>query len=259
MQAESAMLPSRLLRINSRYRSAGTSSDFVYTLDNRLVDNISGIALISASIPRLFGNVYSPINVLTYTINNVRFDFVVPNGQYTATQLAAILTTSPDFDCRYNTESQRFEFSYGEGPGVIIIRAISSIGRYIGLSDDLFLPELLVFVPVQNVPQLAGPNRVYLQSQFISGVNCVDTEQGASQFIPLMQPIDCSAVPFGFNINYDVKLIESSLVSYRDTYDGQMNSLRSIDLQLTDVFGNLLDMPSTVDSDFVFRMYTQPG
>jgi hypothetical protein len=77
MQSESAVLPSRLLRINSRYRSAGTSSNFVYTLDNRLVDAISGIALMSASIPRLFGNIYSPINVLTYTVNNVRFDFVV--------------------------------------------------------------------------------------------------------------------------------------------------------------------------------------
>jgi hypothetical protein len=115
-----------------------------------------------------------------------------------------------------------------------------------------------VFVPVQNVPQLAGPNRVYLQSQFISGVNCVDTQE-AAQFIPLMQPIDCGSVPYGFNINFDAKLVESSLVNYRDSYQGQINSLRSIDIQLTDVFGNLLDMPSTVDSDFVFRMYTQPG
>jgi hypothetical protein len=71
MQSESSpYFHPALLRINSRYRSAGTSSNLLTHLDNRLVDISVALLSMSASIPRLFGNIYSPINVLTYTVNN---------------------------------------------------------------------------------------------------------------------------------------------------------------------------------------------
>jgi hypothetical protein len=249
-------LQTRLLRINSRFRSGGTTSNFTEIFSNRLVDNVQGIELISASIPRLFTNVYAPINELRYTINGLLYSYFVQEGQYTAPQLATLLNLSSDFICTYQQEEKRFRFEFSGTPFDTIILASSPIARYIGISEDL---PLFPAQPINasDPPSLEGPSQIYVQSKFLASSNCVDTEQ-IGQFIPLMARIDCSAVPYGFNIGYESKRSENSMLRFSDQGNASRQNLRAVDIELTDQFGNNLNLPRTSDCDLLFRMYIQP-
>ena len=62
--------PSRLIRINSRFKEfGGTNSKFQYSFgQNRLVDSVYQIALVTASLPKTYTNIYEPINELSWTV-----------------------------------------------------------------------------------------------------------------------------------------------------------------------------------------------
>ena len=65
------MLATKLLRINSKYRTPGSASctDFSVNIASRDCEGISQCVLLSATIPRVFGNVYVPNNVLNATVS----------------------------------------------------------------------------------------------------------------------------------------------------------------------------------------------
>lgn len=238
----------RLLRVNSRYRQEnGTNSNFQYIFNNQYADRCTSLTLQSASIPRLFGNIYAPNNVLSYT--TLGFPGVttitIPPGQYTATELAALFVT-PDFTVAYT--SPRFEFTFGLALGDITLLASSTIAQLIGLTaNTLVAPGPAVLLP--SPPSLGGPNQVYLQSGFLGNTRCLDTPQLAN-YIPLVTPIDCSAVPYGFNIGYTIYEKDVG----RIVFDEQLGSIRSIDFQLTDEHGFELILPANANIDLVFIM-----
>ena len=96
------MLATKLLRINSKYRTDGSASctDFSVNIASRDCENISQCVLLSATIPRLFGNVYAPTNVLNCLYSTTPLNpfnsfqpvaFQITPGTYTALTLAAEL------------------------------------------------------------------------------------------------------------------------------------------------------------------------
>ena len=102
IKTEGEMLATKLLRINSKYRTAGSASctDFSVNIQSRDCEGIAQCVLLSATIPRMFGNVYAPNNVLSggysNTLNNPAPSFVpvafpVTPGTDTALTLAAEL------------------------------------------------------------------------------------------------------------------------------------------------------------------------
>lgn len=242
--------PSRLFRVNSRFKKLGErNSNFTYNYDNRLVDGCYKVALISASIPRLYTNIFDANNVLLYVSSltgEVR-QFVVPTGQYTALELAAALDLCPDLTVTYDEGLHRF-IAFAPYPLQLTLLAASSIGHYIGLTADLELDgaSTLIF---PSPPSLAGCQTLYLQSQFLACANTVDTPV-VSPFIPLIVPIAANAVPYGFTIAYTATDIEIARVSW-----GGKVSLRQIDIQITDQYGNPLNLPDNAYVDLVFRMY----
>lgn len=248
-------LPSRLLRINSRYclNSFGNSR-FIFQANSSLIDNCQKISLISASIPRLFTNIYHPINVLKYTVDDVEFQITIPEGQYTAEQLASQIDLDPGLTCRFDDITTRFIFGHTDAKGVQTLRANSPIAAYIGVTEDISLSPLS-FTAADSVPSLAGPSQIYLESQFLSQNNCVSNlEDNLGNFlIPLMTVVDCSTVPYGFTIHYESKTDSNSQVNYKSLGVGSKVSLRSIDINLTDQFGNYLNLPNNAYVDLVFR------
>jgi hypothetical protein len=242
-----------LVRVNSRFRSTGTASRFQYRFDTKLVDDIEKIELITAQIPRLFGNMYDNINRFSVLVTGSQLlgEVIIPAGQYTATQLAAAISADTmsrfGFEVLYNETTSRFVFDS--------LNDYTLVGRllpYIGILDD----ETNAFVVSPGItvapypPTLSGPAEVYLESEFIAGSNCVDSPEIRSPYIPLMCAIDCSAVPYGFNTHYERKTADNSSVFFEN-----LISLRGIDIALLDQFGNDLTLPPNADSDFVFRVY----
>lgn len=244
------MRRSRLVRLNSRFAQGKSNTDFVYFFSDKNVDRVSEVVLLSASIPRLFPNIFAPINVLTYSDGVNILNFTVPSQQYNATQLAAALDQCPDFTCRYDEVSHRFTFRASSGVYVpYMLMASSPIANYIGLSSNLLLEPDVVH-HVESTPSLSLA-QIYLQTS-LCGLHCNDTPMLAP-YIPLYSAIDCSAVPFGYNINYSLKTSEACSLSW----SGDLVTLRRMDIQLTDMYGNTLVLPQTAFVDLIFRIYIE--
>jgi hypothetical protein len=244
------MRKSRLIRLNSRFAQGNSNSDFVYYFNDGNVDQVIEILLVSAQIPRLFPNIFPAINTLTYTDGLGVFHFTVPTKQYAAVELAAALDLCPDFTVGYDEDEHRFTFEGATGlyvPYTILTQ--STIANYIGLSSDLPMLEGVVSY-VESPPNLAMP-QIYLQTS-LCRLHCNDTES-LTPYIPLYTPIDCSSVPYGFNVNYS--LVEPEACSL--SFNGDIVSLRRMDIQLTDVYGNVLVLPASAYVDLVFRIYIQ--
>ena len=222
--------PSRLIRINSRFKEfGGTNSKFQYSFgQNRLVDSVYQIALVTASLPKTYTNIYEPINELSWTLAGTVQTLTIPPGQYTAVSLAAQINTHPNLTVTYDEATSRFQILCS--PAIKIL-ASSSIAAYIGLTGDI--QSAGVTFPLQAPPNLSGCANVYIQSKFLASVNCMDNPNSVSEYIPVMTAIDCSSVPFGFNISHSVSTIDSSRISY-----GGRASLRVVDIEITDEFGN---------------------
>jgi hypothetical protein len=243
----------RLVRVNSRFRASGTSSVFTYKFDTKLVDDIESIELISCQIPRLFSNIYPNINVFEVRVSGGQILGLVtiPPGNYTATELATAISTNTvstfGFEVTYNETTKRFIFDS--------LNAYTLTGRllpYLGIPNNSLNPFALEpgLTSAPYTCNLSGPNQVYLQSSFIaSSSGCVDSPEQRSPYIPLIIPVDCSSIPYGFVINFERKAPGSSMIVYEN-----LLSLRGIDISLLDEFGNELDLGETVSSDFVFRI-----
>jgi hypothetical protein len=246
-------IQTKLVRINSRFRSSGDSSEFTYRFDTKLVDDVYSIELLTASVPRLFGNIYDNINVFSVLVSGsqVLGDVVVPPGQYTASELAA--TVSSLTGAMFG-----FELIYDETAKRFVVDSLNDYvfrGRllpYLGVphNEDLVVePGLTTLL---NPPNLSGPTQIYLESEFIAAANAVDTAEVKSPYIGLITAIDCSSVPYGFTCSYKKQAEASSSVTFEN-----LISLRSIDISLLDVFGNKLTIPPNIDSDLVFRIYVR--
>lgn len=242
------MRRSRLVRLNSRFAQGNSNTDFVYFFSQNNVDKVTEVVLVSAQIPRLFPNIFPPINTIRYTDGvNVR-SFTVPAEQYNATQLAAALDLCPDFTAKYDEVAHRFTFRGGEGMYVpYTLLAESPIANYIGLSSNLLLDKD-VALPVESTPNLSL-SQIYLQTS-LCGLHCNDTPS-LNPYIPLYTSIDCSAVPFGFNISYTLRTADACSLSF----GGDIVTLRRMDIQLTDCYGNTLSLPRTAFVDLIFRVY----
>ena len=144
------METTRFIRVNSKYKqSGGTSSKFFYSIGGTLANRVLDLTLVSARIPRLFGNIYYPVNELIYSYGGMRSSVFVTPGQYTAIQLAAqisALSIHHQVDCSYNVDTHRFIFT-NRGSETVMMMAESPISSYIGLAADLLLTNTPTSLP----------------------------------------------------------------------------------------------------------------
>ena len=241
---------SRLIRVNSRFKEdtvPASNTQFSVQLGERSIDRCMSIMLVSCSFPRLFPNIFAPISAISYQIGaGVFVDYVVTTAQYTATELAVALDTLlPDISVAYVAE--RFTFATALASVTI---ATSGLAPYIGITAPLTITNAGP-VDSPSPPQLQLA-QVYVESQYVASVNCLDSVRSA-QFIDVIQAIDQSAVPQGFNTAFHVKTEHQSLISFPD-----QTSLRQVDIRLTDVYGNVLVLPDSCYVDLLFRVtYSQ--
>ncbi len=245
------MLQHKLVRVNSKYRSRGTTNNFVMNFSVHDLDKVKAIVVVRASLNRTFTNMYAPINVLLWDDYLLtRHTVTIPEGQYTATQLAAAIgvASSGDLTATYNTTTDRFVFTLVSPGTSANILAISPIAEYIGLTADLVIPALATPTPVQTVPQLQGPDVVQIQSQTISSSHCIDVNDNGS-YIPLIACIDFSTTPYKFTGTYEAKTPDEWRLNYLNTSGDR--ALTAIDFQLRDEHGNFINTDENTHFDCV--------
>ena len=254
------MFTSKLLRINSKYRTSTSASntDFQVVIASKDLENISKCVLVSATIPRLMTNIYPPFNFLYGVLNmGVNLAFEIPVGQYTAEALALVIAAKvravvPSVIITYDEILKRFKFEATD-PAVTVLLYPDSIGQLIGISSPLTIQTQQAIVYAEGPTSLQGPSVIYIQSQFVSNRNCLDiSENGLS--IPLVIPLKCNKVPYGFDISYVSPNEETFMINYTVENTGSVN-LRSIDIRLVDMFGNQLFLPPNFNVDLVFKVF----
>lgn len=243
------MMDHRMVHVNAANKSYGTNTNFTIDFLTRDLDKIRKVTMIKASLPRMFTNIWGANNVIDIQhpagVDNF---FTVPAGQYTATTLAAAMTTATagiNMAWAYNTTTNRFVATYSGVTTATIVSDPSktTIASYIGLTADLTLGSP---ASMQEPPQLSGPDEIYVKSQLVAANSTVEAGDTAS--LPLVGTISFTNVPFGFVGRYDSRHINIAQVEYQDQV-----CMRRMDIVLTDVFGNEISLPANCYLDMILQ------
>ena len=207
-------MQSRLLRLNSRYRipSSKSNTDFTISIGTQDLENISRCTLLGVKIPRMFGNLYSGVNVLHATVTEfpeqpMPWDIVFPPGVYTSESLALELNRQIKLAYSWVTVTwdfvrERMKFVCGDSGRLTLIRIVihtTEAAQLCGITQEITLESLIIDQYAASTTALSGLSCVYLESNFIANKACLDVpENGMS--IPLFAVVPCATVPEGFDI-----------------------------------------------------------
>ena len=242
-----------LLRVNSKFKkSLETDADFSYDLvSSQAVASVTSISLIQATVNRLFTNINHSNNTISYMNgSSVITNLTIPVKQYTIEELITALNLLYTWTWTLGTDKKL----YIENTGLpIILLASSTVAQYIGLTTNISLiPGDPTFPKaMQTFPQLQGPDEIYVQSSILAAGQCLDDIYNTGGSIPLLGIIPCGSVPYGYSINW-----HSNETSQYTIYseNGTPNQLKRLFIQLTDKYGNLLNLPPLCHVDLLFRL-----
>ena len=260
------MFTTKLLRINSKYRTPNSASctDFTVNIPVRDLENVSRCCLVSAKIPRMFSNVYDTDCVLHCLVSeNVgeppyAFNVTVAAGLYTIEKLTAELDRQLNseflfLNVIYNKDNNRFRVVLTNPPPDFTIEFLTTdLAQLVGITSPIqMFGDLAIYA--QSPPALQGANSIYVESTFISNRACLDVlENGLN--IPLCNVINCETVAPGFDICYMADHTDAWGIDYGAENTGLAN-LRSVDIRICDMYGNVLDNPPNCHVDLVFKIY----
>ena len=226
-------MESRLFRFNSRFKLPNESNtDFSIAYHGV---NISSIQLLKFSCMKLFPNIFSPYDTLIIDSQI----YTIPTAQYTATELAAYITTI-GHPCSLVND----KFSFTNAGNVITPTRLSTI--------ILGFPNMQVITPVTslNTPSMQGPDPIFIESTDIAQGNCLDSAESNSGNIPLVWSI-ASTPPYGFQISYETNAPEMSQIDIKNN----TLSNQTFRLRLTDQFGHTLVLPDNQFTDIIFKVF----
>jgi hypothetical protein len=176
--------------------------------------------------------------------SNITQITTIPRGQYTITQLLALINTAiyPSYiplgsvSLILNPITQKIEISNTSFAQIFGISINSTIAPYLGMLSDVPLtpaPSVLF----AGFPNLSGIQEVYITSQKISdGSNMI---VASNTMYPVILNVQMS-VPFGAFQHYETNHPEIDDIEYTSISQG--TSIRQVDIQLRDRFGNILDL-----------------
>ena len=244
-----------LLRVSSDFKQVGFSesnSNFTQCYNNITAnEGVTRCVMKSCDIPNVFYNIDNKGYNFTNTGNN-KFVWVdasnqtqvntIPRGQYSITQLLAAInlylfteyTPNGSVSLIYNTITQKIfiDNMSGQNFGISIN---STIAPYLGILSDILPTSNTVFFA--GFPNLAGIQEVYITSQKISdGSNMI---VASNTMYPVILNVQMT-VPFGSFQHYETNHPEIDDIEYASISQG--TSIRQIDIQLRDRFGNILDL-----------------
>ena len=243
------------VRVNSKYRTSGTSSSFTCTYNCPELRQCTSIALLNFTMTRSYFNVQSFNNSLIFNLNGTRTEKIVPPGEYDAVTLVQVLNTffqnTVYFEIVTNNGYDRLKvslFQQSVFPTTFSFDpASSTMAPVLGLGWFLLNQSSPTYT--SSLPfSLDGPG---LYVQLIQGPcdtsTCESSANPNTNFIPLLAKV-CSAYEcsFGDHIVYEP---HNPMVIQFDS----PRCLQTISVQLTDIYGNLHELPDTY-CDFLLRV-----
>lgn len=256
-----------LLRVNSKYKKEGEKNNqFTYDLvSSSACASVTSLSLLQFTMNRVFGNIYSGSNVLTFndSLDGIR-TITVPAGQYTITELVDILNALATvvfgalqliFEWDATNDRVGINNNNGDRATITLLWDQSTLAPYIGFGANFSISAGFIAY-AESPPQLQGPDQIFVESQILASGQCLDDPKATGGSIPLLGIIPCGGVPYGYTINYTVEELDQTVVM---TNHGQPSQLKRIDISITDKYGYLLDIPETCYVDILFRVTYMPN
>lgn len=238
----------KMCQVNAALRSTGTTSNFSIDFRTRDLDKVVKVTMIKATLPRMFFNIQSwnnTINIIHPALTNNLFQ--IPVGQYTATTLAAAMTTATagiNMAWAYLTATSRIQATYsGVTTADLDAGPLSTIAPYIGLFANITLGAP---ASMQNPPQLSGPDEVYVKSNLVAASSCV--APGSTTSKSIVGNINFTDVPFGFTGRWDSQNLDIAHVEFP-----YQVCMRKVDVQIVDVFDNEMELPDNCYLDMILQ------
>jgi hypothetical protein len=254
-----------------------TSNFEVLYGNTQLIQSISRIVMINADIPNVFYNINSTgynfqnigNNRFIYTNSgNVSIAVVIPQGQYTIQQVLDIINNDIVLNglytptngiilsldpitgkVKYNNTTGSQLFGINNGLNIPNFPNLTStLSNYLGFQNGI--PWAYNFsVSSLNFPNLNGLAEVYITSQKMSDFSSLVAGYGIVYPVILNIPLD---KPFGSYVNY--KNYDPELADIEFPSITQGVNLQSIDLQVRDKWGNILDL-SGLPFNLICKVY----
>lgn len=257
-----------LLRVSSDFRSLSTMSTTNFEVlygNTQLIQAISKIVMVNADVPNVFYNInntgYNFQNIgnnrFIYTNSgNVQVSVVIPPGQYSIDQILTIINNdivlnglyTPTNGITFSLDSITGKVKYTNTTGSQLFginnglnipnfpNLTSTLSNYLGFQDGTPWQYVLNKTAL-NFPNLNGLAEVYITSQKMSDFSSLIAGYGIVFPVILNIPLD---KPFGSYVNYRNYNPELADIEFPSITQGV--NLQSIDLQVRDKWGNILDM-----------------
>lgn len=244
----------KFVRINNKNRIRGTPSNFTVDMSNDIDLHLcSAMWLQTVTLPHVFYNIDTHNNVLIFEYNGLKTVTVTP-GFYTATQLMSALKIEIDLLIAPDTVTITLDnltskitflftnpvaqmFSVTGNPG-------STMSPYLGITQDS-VANIATFT-AQSIPDLSGPQIVYLHSKEINLSNTMlSINRNVSAFASI--PI---TVPYLSNIVYESYGSEIDLINLQGQKD-----ITNIGIKLRSSDGRILELGDNHEMIIVLKVF----
>jgi len=248
------------VRVNSKYRTSGTSSSFTCTYACPELRQCTSLALLNFTMTRSYFNVQSFNNSLVFNLNAINQLVTIPPGEYTADELVTFLN--------------------GISPGVAfeVVTSNSYSRLKVSVYTQNVFPTTLSFDPTYSTAaSLLGLNTAFVLNNQSAGTSSYTTTapfslDGPGLYVQLQGVCDTSVCESSGNPNTNwIPLLAKISTSYETSFGDHIvyephnpmeirfdslspRSLQTISVQLCDIYGNLLEIPENTYCDFLLRV-----
>lgn len=195
---------------------------------------VNKVLVSNVEIPYSFYVFTSLNNVLSITQSTITEEIVIPEGNYSAQDLATLITdllnaSFSNFSFDFNVNTLKYTITNSTTP--FVINSSSTIASHLGFIN---LPNILSLTETgTNVVNLSKGNYLFIKSNSLtSGMNWSPLSNGLYSSILVKVPINASS---GGVISY------MPTMPHRYDYTGSKN-IDNIDFQLVDANGVLVDL-----------------
>lgn len=270
MVMTNVVMPKKIkyLTIDTRFRDSydhNTTANYNITLPER-VNNVRSMSVRNIEIPITFYNISSCIgnNKFTIKILNAETQIIIPNGQYTETELVnkindlLLQSGTPYSSIIVSISNKKFTFkNVGNNPCLITFdnkpdanpsdSLMSRLGWKLGYRKQFYEIESTLEKESESFVDMNGPKYLFLiVDEFTNGnphsfLSLSKTSQLSSQQILARIAINYQSNPFG-----TVLSAEQYNYALSDTrrYANEVN-LQRLNIRLVDEFGNVMDLNGT--------------
>ena len=249
----------RLLRINSRYRSTDSVSNtnFHYEVPSSEVsESVYRVCMTRLSCLYLFPNVDHYNNTFRFASGGMLHTYTMPVGQHTVEQVVQLLTDSTvglHMTVTFSELTRLISFEAKTTEVTVTAYSTNTLAPLLGFykSTVPFVFPVGVSTPLPCVPDLGGPQVIYIESPTLASSNCLDSALGSQGgYLALLDQIPLRNTPYGFVIAWEANDLVSSDVDYTSS-----QSLRRIHIKVTDGHGHVLSLPLNQEVDIVVKLF----